>query len=59
MDNQYLTPQEVASQLRVDAQTVRRWCLDGQLKASRLGPKVFRIAQGDLAAFLAKSELSR
>jgi excisionase family DNA binding protein len=47
----FLTVDEVALQLRVDAVTVRRWINDRQLPAVRLG-HAFRIAERDLAQFL-------
>lgn len=51
MDSPYLTTTEVASYLRVDAATVRRWCQDGTLTAARAG-KSLRIRREDLERFV-------
>lgn len=56
MDSPFLTIQEVAAHLRVDSVTVRRWCATGALKAVKVGPKVYRVSQADLNAFLARSK---
>lgn len=50
MDSPYLTPAEVARHLRVDAQTVRRWCTTGELEAVRAG-KLLRIHRDALEHF--------
>lgn len=47
-----LTTAEVAEQLRVHPRTVQRWLLSGRLRATRTGPKVWRIREEDLNAFL-------
>lgn len=50
MESPYLTTGEVASRLRVDVQTVRRWCHDGSLPAVRVG-KSLRVDRAALAEF--------
>jgi len=47
------TPTEVAHQLGVDVESVRRWIRRGWLRATKLGHKTIRIAPADLNAFLA------
>jgi len=51
----YLSAQEVADELAVDVQTVRRWIHAGDLRAVKPG-KEFRIKEGDLEGFLGASE---
>lgn len=52
MTPRYLTPAEVAGQLRVDVFTVRRWITRGQLGAYRVGQR-YLIDPGAVDAFLA------
>ena len=47
------TPTEVAHQLGVDVESVRRWIRRGWLRATKLGHKTIRITPADLSAFLA------
>jgi len=47
------TPTEVAHQLGVDPQSVRRWIRRGWLGAIKLGHNTIRITPADLRAFLA------
>ncbi len=51
MESPYLTSAEVAAYLRVDPQTVRRWCASGQLPAIRAG-RVFRMKLADVERFV-------
>ena len=55
----FITPTEVARELRVSKPTVVRWCQNGTLPASRFGHQ-WRINRVDYDAFLAaaKSEPS-
>jgi chromosome partitioning protein len=46
-----LTPDEVARQLRVSPETVRRYIREGNLPAQKVGGQ-YRINSGDLAAFI-------
>lgn len=45
----YLTTEEVATTLRVDVETVRRWLRSGQLPAVKQG-RVYRIRREDALA---------
>lgn len=45
----FLTVEEAARVLQVNADTVRRWLRSGELTGRKLG-RVWRIAQGDLRA---------
>lgn len=47
----YLTTKEVAKQLQVGEDTVRRWIRTGQLHAVYLNSK-YRVSQHDLKQFL-------
>jgi len=47
------TPTEVAHQLGVDPESVRRWIRRGWLGATKLGHNTIRITPADLSAFLA------
>jgi excisionase family DNA binding protein len=54
----WLTPPEVAAELRSKASTVIRWVVTGELRAANLarslaGRPRYRIARADLDAFLA------
>jgi excisionase family DNA binding protein len=48
---QFLTPAEVAEQLRVSSMTVYRLLKSGELRSARIG-KSFRILQDDVDAYL-------
>lgn len=54
----YLTPNEIAAELRIAEETVRRWCRTGQLKSLRVG-RQFRIVRSDLEAFLREQEVQQ
>jgi excisionase family DNA binding protein len=43
-----LTTSEVARKLRVDAATVRRWCIDGHIPHVRLPSGVYRFHSDDI-----------
>ena len=51
-DDQYLTPAQVAEELHVTVVTVRRWIANGELRASKAGPRKWMIRRSDLAEFL-------
>ena len=53
---EWLTTAEVATRLRVHQRTVQRWVTSGQLRATRVGPKVQRIRVKDLDAFLRENQ---
>lgn len=48
----FLTPAEVAEQLRVSAMTVYRLIKNGELRAARIG-KSYRVLEEDVDAYLA------
>ena len=48
----YLTPSQVADELHVTVVTVRRWITNGQLPASKAGPRKWMVRRSDLDAFL-------
>jgi excisionase family DNA binding protein len=52
-DDLYLTPAQVAAELHVTVVTVRRWITNGELHASKAGPRKWMIRRVDLDAFLA------
>ncbi len=47
-DNQFWTTREVAEHLRVHQRTVQRWISLGRLKATKVGPRVWRVRGEDL-----------
>ena len=51
-ESPYLTVAEVADQLRVDQETVRRWLRDRKLRGTNLGRAGWRITQAELNRFL-------
>jgi len=51
-DEQYLTPAQVADELHVTVVTVRRWIANGELRASKAGPRRWTIRRSDLDGFL-------
>jgi len=51
MTDVYLTVPEVAERIRESQDTVRRRCLAGQIRATKLGNS-WRIAESDLALFM-------
>jgi excisionase family DNA binding protein len=54
-DDSYLTPRKVAEELHVTVVTVRRWITNGQLRASKAGPRKWMIRRADLKDFLSGS----
>jgi excisionase family DNA binding protein len=55
----FLTYQQAAERLGCSAKTVRRRVKSGELAAHKLGRKFVRIAERDLAAYLAASRTGR
>ena len=51
-DQDYLTPAQVAEEMQVTVVTVRRWIANGNLRASKAGPRRWMIRRSDLAEFL-------
>lgn len=56
--DEYLTTKEIASILRVNILTVRRWISANKLKALFLG-KEFRIKKSDFEEFIKEREVSK
>ena len=56
-DQEYLTPAQVATDLHVTVVTVRRWIANGELRASKAGPRKWMIRRSDLDAFLASGSV--
>ncbi|UUW92683.1 helix-turn-helix domain-containing protein [Pimelobacter simplex] len=50
----FLTTAEVAAELRVNPETVRRWINAGKLPAVRLGPTNYRVERKDFDALVAQ-----
>lgn len=50
---QLLTTSEIAKILRVHQRTVQRWIASNRLKATKIGPKIWRVRKQDLDNFLA------
>lgn len=48
----YLTPHEAAARLRCTRRHVTNLINDGKLKASKISPRITRIKQSDLEAFI-------
>lgn len=55
MTDTYLTPQEIASMLKVSYMTVYRWIRAGKLEASRAG-KQYRTKEKDLIQFMQRKK---
>jgi excisionase family DNA binding protein len=51
-NQEYLTPAQVAEEMQVTVVTVRRWIANGDLRASKAGPRKWMIRRSDLAEFL-------
>lgn len=53
MKVEWLTVLEVASELKVHIETVRRWIRQGDLRAARLGARSgYRVTRAELARFM-------
>jgi excisionase family DNA binding protein len=50
---EWLTTEEVAKELKVNVKTVRKWIGSGELEASQMG-KGYRVSRHDLLAFAEK-----
>lgn len=55
----YLTPEEVAERLQLCTETIYRWLRIRKLKGSRLSPKVWRVSEDDLQAFMKRMREAR
>ncbi|MEH2319248.1 helix-turn-helix domain-containing protein [Nostoc sp.] len=54
-DISFLTTIEVAELLRVHQRTVQRWISSNNLKATKVGPRIWRIRKKDLDEFLQRN----
>ena len=52
IDEEYLSPAQVAEELQVTTVTVRRWIASGELPAARAGPRKWRIRRADVSQML-------
>ena len=57
MEDEYLSPAQVAEQLQVTTVTVRRWIASGELPAAKAGPRKWRIRRADVARMLSPEAL--
>ncbi len=57
MDTEYLTPKEIAEQLRVTDQAVYKWIREGKLEGMRFGRAV-RIPRGSVEKFIETSRMA-
>ncbi|MEH2382289.1 MAG: helix-turn-helix domain-containing protein [Nostoc sp.] len=55
-DISFLTTIEVAEFLRVHQRTVQRWISSNNLKATKVGPRIWRIRKKDLDEFLQRDK---
>ncbi|MDF5736145.1 MULTISPECIES: helix-turn-helix domain-containing protein [unclassified Nostoc] len=55
-DISFLTTIEVAKLLRVHQRTVQRWISSNNLKATKVGPRIWRIRKKDLDEFLQRDK---
>ncbi len=58
LDEQFVTPAQVAEELQVTVITVRRWITTGALRAAKAGPRRWMVRRSDLATFLSASDRS-
>jgi excisionase family DNA binding protein len=52
-EKEWLTTEQVAKELQVNVQSVRKWINSGELEASQIG-KGYRVSKEDLHAFMEK-----
>ncbi len=52
MSEHYYSPDEVAEKYNVSGVVVRKWLREGKLKGIKLGGKIWRIPETDLARFV-------
>jgi len=55
MAQTYLTPEQVAERIHLGIETVYRYLRSGKLRGSHVSRKCWRIAEGDLEAFMRKA----
>ena len=59
MENDLLTAEQLATRLGVKPRTVRQWCRDGFIPATRLTPKVIRFNLRQVVAALQKRQVRK
>jgi excisionase family DNA binding protein len=52
-----LTVSEIATQLKLNPQTIRNWIDEGRLPAYRIGERRVRVSRADFDAFLLSSKI--
>ena len=55
--DKYYTPEDVSEILLVGSQTVKTWMKQGKLKASKFGPRLWRISESDLQSFIEAAKI--
>lgn len=59
---EHLTVTDIAKELRVHPETVRKWIRSGELPATNIGPEhrpVYRVTRQDFEAFLQRRRTDR
>lgn len=56
MEDNLLTPEQVAERLAVSPKTVKDWLRSGKLKGVKLGGKIWRVTPEDLKVFIEQSK---
>jgi excisionase family DNA binding protein len=52
MNDELLTTEEIAEELKFHIETVRKWIREKKLKATRINRKEYRVRRSDLDKFL-------
>src|SRR5947209_8012996 len=58
-DDPWLTPAEIATELRVNAATIRLWISKGMLPATRVGRRKLFVRRSDVLRLLAENSTAR
>lgn len=59
MPKNYLTPEDVAEQLKLCVETIRRYLRSGKLRGVHVNPRCWRIAENDLELFVQRNANGR
>ena len=54
MNDELMTTEEIAKELKYHIETVRKWIREGKLKATRINRKEYRVKRSELTRFLAE-----
>ena len=57
MEERILTIDQIAAKLGFHRNTVRKWILDGELVASQIGGREYRIRESDLDDFMTRKQI--